>query len=227
MPTLLRLLALPLLFAPLLALAGPAEELGPANPAPAAAASFIAGRTHAGEVLDCDLPGDQQFKNIGSHIDGAGMCVMSSIEMAARLQGMEDFRGLRDWCAREPGGGYPGKVTRQIAAFCKKKGISVPPYVQYEGPDPGPVIEAACKSGRMPCITYGTSPRYGGMPIAHMTCMPKFSGQYAACLDNNFPGEDKYEWMPRAEAVRRVTYPGRSGWVFVWLTSPPPPSPKN
>ncbi len=207
--------------------AQPAPAWRPADPAPYAASSFVGGRQHAGEVLDCDLPGTEQFKNIGSYVNGAGMCVMSSIEMAARLQGMEEMRGLRDWCAKEPGGGYPSKVVRQIDAFCKKKGIPVPPYVQYEGPAPGPVIAAACRSGRMPCITYGTSPRYGGMPIAHMTCMPKYSGQFAVCLDNNFPGEDKYEWMSLAEADRRVTYPGKSGWVFVWLTAPPPPSPRN
>lgn len=188
--------------------------------------SFINGRQHAGEVLDCDLPETEQIRNIGSHVDGAGMCVMSSIEMSARWNGMDELRGLRDWCANERGGGYPSKVTKQIEAFCRAKQIPVPPYLQYEGPDPGPVIEAAAKSGRMACITYGTSPRYMG-PIAHMTCCPKFSGRFAVCLDNNFPGESKYEWMDRDELIRRVKYPGSSGWVFVWLTSPPPPSPKN
>lgn len=192
--------------------------------------SPVAGRTFSGEVLDCDLPGTEQIRNIGSHVDGAGMCVMSSIEMAARWHGMEQMRGLRDWCANDRGGAYPEKVTKQIAAFCKFKNIPIPPYLQYEGPDPGPVIEAANKSGRMACITYGWSPRYGSPYIPHMTCCPKFSGKYAVCLDNNFPGEDKYEWMEKEELVRRVRHSlggQSSGWVFVWLTSPPPPSPKN
>lgn len=192
--------------------------------------SFVGGRTHGGEVLDCDLPDGEQIRNIGSHVDGAGMCVMSSIEMAARWHGMEQMRGLRDWCANDRGGAYPAKVDKQILAFCKAKGIAAPPYLQYEGPDPGPVIEAACKSGRMPCITYGQSPRYNLPYIAHMTCAPKFSGKFGVCLDNNFPGENKYEWMDREELVRRVRWSPRgvgAGWVFVWLTSPPPPSPKN
>lgn len=188
--------------------------------------AVVAGRQHAGEVLDCDLPGQLQFKNSGSRVDGAGMCVMSSIEMAALWQGMDEYKGLRDWCAREPGGGYPSKVDKQLAAFTKEKGLPTPQYLQYEGPDVEPVIEAALRSGRMACVTYGWGERYG-QRIAHMVCCSKFSGQWAVILDNNFPGENAYEWMPRAEAVRRVMYPGRSGWVFVWLAPPPPASPRN
>lgn len=188
--------------------------------------AWVAGRTYGGEVLDCDLPGDLQLKNIGSRVDGAGMCVMSSIEMAALWQGMDEWRGLRDWCAKEPGGGYPSKVDKQLAAFARAKGLPQPKYLQYEGPDVEAVIEAALKSGRMACVTYGWGERYG-QSIAHMVCLAKYSGQYAAVLDNNFPGESNYEWMPRTEAIRRVKLPRNNGWVFVWLAPPPPPSPRN
>jgi len=190
--------------------------------------SFVGGRTHAGEVVDVDLPGTEHITNIGSKVDGAGMCVMSSIEMAARWSGMEEFRGLRDWCANDEGGAYPGKVDRQLAAYCRAKNIAVPKYVQYEGPNPAPVIDAALKSGRMACITYGWSPRYPGERyISHMVCCSKASGRFGVVLDNNFTGEDKYEWMDRDELLRRVKFPQSTGWVFVWLAAPPPPSPKN
>lgn len=190
--------------------------------------SFVNGRTHAGEPLDVDLPEREHIANIGSHVDGAGMCVMTSIEMAALWSGLEEYRGLRDWCAREPGGGYPAKVDKQLAAYCRAKNLPPPRYVQYEGPDPGPVIEAAMKSGRMAAITYGWSPRYPRTPyIAHMTNCVKLGGRFGVILDNNFPGESRYEWMDRDELIRRCKFPQSTGWVFVWLAPPPPPSPKN
>jgi hypothetical protein len=199
--------------------------------APGRGNAWVAGRTYQGEVLDCDLPGTMHIKNIGSRRDGAGMCVMSSIEMAALLQGLEKYKGLRDWCAREAGGGYPGKVDKQLAEYCRSKNLPPPKYMQYEGPDPGPVIDAALKSGRMACITYGWGERYG-QSIAHMICCVKCgTGQYAAVLDNNFPGEATYEWMSRDELIRRVRLQDdrpADGWVFVWLEGvPPPPSPRN
>lgn len=187
--------------------------------------SFVNGLSHEGHELTCDLPGDEHIRNIGSKVDGAGMCVMSSIEMAARYQGLEELRGLRDWCAKEPGGGYPSKVDRQLAAFFKAKGIKPIPYLQYEGRKPEALLEMIDKTGRMACITYGYSPRYGGR-IAHMVCSPMYRGKYGVVLDNNFPGEAKYEWMSKAELVNRINS-GGGGWVFVWLTPAPPPVPRN
>jgi hypothetical protein len=107
-----------------------------------APSSIIAGRTYDGEEIACDLPGKEHIKNIGSRVDGAGMCVFSSIEMAAVWQGIDSFRGFRDWCATHyPGGGYPAKVDQLIAAYCKAKQIDpIPAYVQYEGRDPGPIL---------------------------------------------------------------------------------------
>lgn len=188
--------------------------------------SVEAGRTHDGEYLDCDLLEKDHIPNIGSKVDGAGMCVMSSIEMAARFCGMDQYRGLRDWCASEEGGAYPSKVDKQLAAFCKAKNLPPPQYVQYEGPEPGPIVEASLSSGRMACITYGWSPRYGKQ-IAHMVNLVKFGGKYATVLDNNFTGVNRYEWMDREELLRRLGYPRNKGWVFVWLAPPPPASPRN
>lgn len=154
--------------------------------------------------------------------------------MAARWNGMEDFRGLRDWCAREPGGAYPQKVDDQLKRYCREKGIEVPPYLQYEGLTPEEVVEAIDRTGRMACFTYGESPRYSSA-INHMVCGVKYNGKYGVVLDNNFPGEDAYEWMSREELIHRMKVSanprGRpvlgTAWVFVWLTPPPPPVPRN
>lgn len=196
--------------------------------------SVVAGRTYQGENLDADLPGTEHIKNIGSLVGRhAGMCVMSSIEMAALYAGLEQYRGLRDFCAKEEGGASPPKVDKQLAAFCRAKGLPAPQYLQYEGPNPEAVLAAAARSGRLACITYGWSPRYKDETgrvvsyIAHMVCCPKFSGKWAAVLDNNFPGEQAYEWQDPAELVRRMKYPMGQAWVFVWLAPPPPPSPHN
>lgn len=182
--------------------------------------SIVNGRSHQGEELTVDLPGPEHMRNIGSYRDGLGMCVMSSIEMAARWAGLEEYRGLRDWCAREGGGAFPEKVDRQLAAYAKAKGLPAPRYVQYQGPNPEPILELCRRTGRLACVTYGRSPRYRGT-ISHMVCCPHFGPRFAAILDNNFPCETSYEWMSPAEAIARMKYPGRNAWVFVWLAPTP------
>lgn len=189
--------------------------------------SIVNGRSYQGEDLDCDFPPAEWIKNRGGS-DGAGMCVMSSIEMSARWQGLEQMRGLREWCAQFPGGANPPKVDQQIAAFCRSKGIEAPRYLQYTGPNPESIIDLASRSGRMAAITYGWSPRYGHT-ISHMTCCPHLSGQFGVCLDNNPVGgvdqEHLFEWMSRDELLKRIKHPSGSGWVFVWLDAGPPPIP--
>src|SRR5438876_6136803 len=120
---------------------------------PSNRSSFINGRAHEGEELTCDLPAGEHLANIGSHADGNGMCVMTSIEMAARWHGLESVRGLRDWCANEPGGAFPAKVDRQLKSFAAARGIAVPSYLQYEGRNVAALMELCERTGRMACIT--------------------------------------------------------------------------
>lgn len=181
--------------------------------------------------IQVDLPVDrrQRMRNIGSKYDGAGMCVMSSTEMAADWSGQHDLIGIRDWAAQFPGGSYPSKHAKQIAEYAKQKKITEPPYLQYEGGDPA-IIKAALESGRLPCITYSgrDGVRYRG-PIAHMvTCCyydDTFNGNegLACILDNNGPA-DELIWMNKKEFLSRWA-PGGHGWVFLWLAPPPPPPP--
>jgi hypothetical protein len=188
------------------------------------ATSQINRRSFDGDELTCDLPALEHLANIASRRDGRGMCVMTSIEMAARWHGLETMRGLRDWCANQPGGAYPAKVDRQIREFCEARGVPIPLYAQYEGPHIDALLDRCDRTGRMACVTYGYSPRYGGT-IAHMVCCTRFGPRYAVALDNNFPGTHSYEWMSRDEMRRRIVHPNGRGWVFVWLAPPPPPPP--
>jgi hypothetical protein len=192
--------------------------------------SWVNGLVHDNEAITCDLPDDQQFRNIGSKLDGKGMCVFSAIEMAARHQGLEQMRGWRDWCAAKyGGGGFPKKVDQLLSAWWKEKAIQKIPYLQFEGIDPEATLQIIDKTNRMACITYGQSPRYKQL-IAHMVNGIHYGDKYGVVLDNNYPGEAKYEWMAREELVRRIRIrtDGKLGaaWVFVWLTTGPPPPPK-
>lgn len=193
--------------------------------------SWIAGASYDGVSVTCDLPDDQQMKNIGSKLDGAGMCVFTSIEVAARYQGLEQMRGFRDWAAAKyKGGGWPEKVDQLLGAWFKAKGITPIPYVQYQGKSPEALLELANRTNRMVCITYGYSPRYGSKAISHMVNGILYD-KYGVVLDNNFPGERNYEWMNPDEFVKRMRADarGRSGaaWVFVWATPGAPPPPKT
>ena len=211
----------------------PQPAPGPVPPGPPAPGPNRSGKITIGgpvgpdgktEVV-CDLPVDQRIKNIGSKVDGAGMCVASSVEMALRWQGLDQMRGFRDWCAKQPGGSYPTKTDRQIKEFCRAKGIEVPNYMQFEGSDPA-LIEAAMKSGRFVACTYGGSDgvRYRGR-ISHMTNCVCY-GPLVAILDCNAIGENELLWMPTAEFLARWKS-GGSGWLFVWLAPGPSPPPTN
>jgi hypothetical protein len=54
-----------------------------------------------------------------------------------------------------------------------------------------------------------------------------YTDKWAAVLDNNFPGDDQYEWMAPDEFLNRWKQ-GSGGWVIVLLSgNPPPPIPIN
>lgn len=206
--------------------------------------SAVGGKSYQGEEISADLPLDQMKWNIGSRVDGAGMCVMTSIEQGAIYAGLEQLRGLRDWCAKYPGGAWPEKVDKQLAQFAKEKGIELPAYLQYTGSSAAELrelLETIDRSGRIASIAYGYSPRYGG-PINHMVFSPKCgSGKWACVVDNNQIGgvrgeeNSRFEWMSRDELEDRMrTQAAAFGrtvksnpWVFVWLAPPPPPPPFN
>lgn len=202
--------------------------------------SSIGGKSYQGEEITVDLPLERMITNIGSKVDGAGMCVTTSIEQAGDYQRVPAIKGFRDWCAKFPGGGYPEKVEQQIKQYFTEKQTPEPGYLQYTGPDPEALLDLIDKTGRTACVAYGYSPRYGG-PINHMVYLAKASGKYAAVVDNNVFGgvksdeSSRYEWMTREELISRMkTQSDRfrrpvkcDAWVFTWLSSPPSPTPFN
>lgn len=183
----------------------------------------IAGPTYEGRALQCDLPGSQHLKNTGGS-DGAGLCVFTSIDMASRWQNVLSTQGFRDYMTKFPGGGYPQKVDEYIKKICKEKNCDVPQYTQITDGNMD-VLDLALRTNRIACVTYGYSPRYG-QKINHMVCLVHLDEKYACILDNNFPGEDKYEWITRADFKERWLMQS-GGWGFIFLDPPPPPIPVN
>ncbi len=184
-------------------------------------------RNEDGTEIACDLPGELHQKNTGGS-DGSGLCVFASMRHSGRWQNDPLFAELFDWMRRHPGGGYPEKVAKMLTACAREKGFAVPKYVQVESNDLD-VLKAACRSGRMPGVTYGRSPtgRYGGQSISHMVSLVHADDKHFVVLDNNYPGADKYEWMTPAEFSRAYSATGGKGWAVILLTAPPPPPPRN
>ena len=68
---------------------------------------------------------------------GAGLCVFTSVQNAARYQNETRLANFQADMRKEPGGGYPAKVDTMIAKYGKGT-----PYLQYEGKDPA-ILRAA------------------------------------------------------------------------------------
>ena len=177
-----------------------------------------------GTELQCPLPAEFHTKNTGGS-NGAGLCVFCSMHHSGVWQDEPVFAGLFEWMRHHPGGGYPQKVDRTIEQFRREKNLPRPDYVQIEGTDLE-VLRTACRSGRMPAVTYSFSPtgRYGGQRISHMVSLVHADDKHFAVLDNNFPGT--YEWMSPEEFKKTYTG-GRSGWAIVPLRPGPPLPPHN
>lgn len=194
--------------------------------------AVVGGSVHPdGTAVACDLPDRFHQKNTGGS-DGAGLCVYASARHTGRWQNDAAFEGLFDWMRSKPGGSYPEKFDKTLKQFCQEKGLPVPRYIQVEGGDLE-ILKLACKTGRMPGVTYCVSPtgRYGGQRIAHMTSLagagegkgPDGKGWYVI-LDNNYP--QSYEWMSESEFRKAYTGMG-GGWAIVLLLPSPPPPPRN
>lgn len=177
----------------------------------------VDGQTHDGVEIQIDLPTGQHVRNFGAPADGKGLCVFASMTMAARWH---NVRQLSDIIHKiNEGGGWPEKVNevfKQYAPDLK--------FVQYEDTDPA-ILDKALSEGRPACVTYGYGERYQMKTIYHMVLLVHLDDKRAAILDNNFPGT--YEWMSRAEFLRRWVHPSGKGWAYVMLAPPPPPIPHN
>jgi hypothetical protein len=176
-----------------------------------------------GTEIHCDLPAPLHTRNTSSK--GLGNCVFTSIHHSAHWQEVPQLQGFAQWLTKKgiPGGGYPSKVAKLIPEICKDKGLPEPKWIQVEGVDLG-LLRLACKTGRMPAITYSKSPtgRYGGRRIAHMVSLPHADEKWFGVLDNNYPGPDKIEWMSEREFLSVGP-----DWSVILLEPGPPPPPRN
>jgi hypothetical protein len=190
---------------------------------PRAGADFLSnGPSAKGQEVTTYLPETQHMRNRSGM--GLGLCVFTSIELAARYQNVVELDGYQEWMTKRMGGGYPEKVDSTLAKFCNEKGVQVPAYVQHTGGDEK-FLELALATGRMPSVTYdGRDGVYYRGRVAHMVDLAHLSESTAAIQDNNYPG--KWLWMSRAEFLERWRGNG-GGWAVVLLGPPPAPIPVN
>lgn len=173
----------------------------------------------AGKPAVVDLPAALHIRNVGGS-DGAGLCVFTSVEMAAHFQNVPELYGFQKWMTRRPGGGYPSKLDKMIASFCDEKGVAKPAYLQHSGGDEA-ILDLAIRTGRMPAVTYAGRDDFYRTRIAHMVDLAHLDQVDAAILDNNRSG--KWIWMSRSEFLQRWRdFDG--GWAVMLLAPPPPPA---
>jgi hypothetical protein len=219
-----KLLRLPLVAILALLLVGqaPTDPRLITNPGIFGEAAVVSGPSYQGHDVQVHLPADLHVRNFGAPRDGKGLCVFASMTMAARYL---HVTGLYDVIHKVPyGGGWPEKVDQVLQQFA-------PPGLQcrhYEGTDLT-FFKTVLATGRPACVTYGYGERYRGT-IYHMVLLTYLDDNVACILDNNFPGEENYEWMSATEFRRRFCHPSGRGWGFAFvgkLAPPPPPVPCN
>lgn len=185
-----------------------------------AESAVVDGPIHNGVEIEIDLPAEQHVKNFGVPLGAkrpVGLCVFATLDMDARWHNVRELIGIIHKI--KVGGGWPEKVDEVIKEFAPNLKI-----VQYEGADPS-ILDKAIQDGRPAGVTYGYGERYQMETIAHMVLLVHLDDKWAAILDNNYPGT--YEWMSRAEFLRRWVHPKGKGWAYVMLAPPPPPIPHN
>lgn len=180
------------------------------------------GQSGPGNVVAAiDLDESLRRKNRGGS-DGAGLCVYTSVEHAAKWQGCDSYRDLQAWASRRPGGSYPRKLARDLAEVDPRAAANV---VQHNGGDMD-FLDDALRANRMPGVTYcGYDPLYGyASPIAHMVNLAHLDEASAAILDNNAP--NRLMWMSRGDFEKRWNG-NQGGWAVVLPNHGPPPVPRN
>ena len=155
--------------------------------------------------------------------EGSGLCVWATLQMAARWQGIRELDDLFEYMKTQTGGGWPERVERILKE--RAPGLD---FSQYEGDNPVPFIEAALRTGRPVCSTYGYGELYlnsaGQMTqISHWILIVGLNGEWGQIKDNN----DAFHvtWIKRTELIKRIKYPKGKAWLAVLMPPPPPPIP--
>jgi hypothetical protein len=148
--------------------------------------------------------------------DGAGLCVICSILLNGRYQGVPglDAGKLSDlWLAAkaDDGGYYPGKLEALLKRLYPDE-----KWISWEG-ESTELLEHYSSQGYPLGQTINTAELYQGQPIHHMVSNGHVDAKLAMYVDNNDP--EKYHWITREELDRRFP-DGAKGWCFVWLRKP-------
>lgn len=180
----------------------------------------------------CDIPVELRKKNIGG-VDGAGLCVFTSIMHDARYQNERKLWNFQEQMSHERGGGTPQKVDAMIAKYAPGAR-----YLQHTGGDVE-FLKAALKTGRPVGVTYAGHDVHYSDTIAHMVSLVYLDDSQACILDNNYIGANQLVWMSAAEFIARWKgdtffmrsrgrqIPVGGSWAVVLLAPPAPPVPRG
>jgi len=128
--------------------------------------------------------------------------VFTSIEWSARTQGVGKLYGLQAYMRRQPGGGWPEKVDRVVAAYAKSK-VGYVHIVDDSAESYADLLAECLRAGLYPSITWGGDvSHYRGQRIDHMVSLVSLTDSEVGILDNNFPSEILY--VDRPTALRRM-----------------------
>lgn len=181
------------------------------------------GPSLAGEEITCHMPPAEHLQNKAGR-DGLGLCVFTSIDLAAKWANEPALIGLRDYMTAKPGGGWPQRVDQIIPEYAASRGLPTPRYLQHTGGDVA-FLKKAIATGRYACVTYAGSDGVfyrGG--IHHMVNLVHLTDKSAVIQDNNFPG--RWLWLPTNQFLSRWRAMN-GGWAVVLLKAGPPPIPVN
>lgn len=155
------------------------------------------------------LPLELRIFNTGGS-DGKGLCVYTSVTMAALHQNESKLFGLRKYAESRPGGSWPTKLAGDIAAVAPDL-----EWINYEGlGKDASLLRAALASGRMVSVA---------IP-GHMLNLVHLDDNYACWMDNNAvydrqtKADNQLVWMTPQEFLSKWT-----GWAVILLHPGPPP----
>ena len=156
------------------------------------------------------------IKNEGGS-DGSGLCVIASILVNGRYQGVPGLQGGKDselWktAKSRPGGYYPEKLEKLLREVLPEE-----KWTSISTDDPT-VLDTLSRKGLPIGATMNTGALYNYQTIHHMISLAEYrTGGLACVIDNNDPGV--YHWMPAEEFARRWI-DGGEGWAFAWSRIP-------
>ncbi len=195
-----------------------------------------------GKTIQLPLPAVEHMQNVGGS-DGAGLCVYTSVTLAAKWQNIGEAYQLRKFAEGRPGGSYPEKLAADLKTYAGRYNVTLPNYVQHTGGDDA-FLDLCMRTRRMPGITYAGADDFYDGPILHMVNLANLDEQHGTIQDNNRAGKwttDSrrkilYRWkglddngkdllVPVRQGLRTIWVPAGGGWAFVWLSPPPPPRP--